>query len=211
MHVRVLLAPWHDVQTDSARLLAAVSLVQKHFGNVPWFIGGREAINTYMEEEPSLLMETPPTDIGLGILLSIPDPPNLNLHVSLDRRSTSPPWPGPPHDEAAAARLQIRACSTLKQTPPPEVVALVKAHDDAHLAWNAALREQEAQIPVVAAAIEEHIQEHVARALHPIRQQLAELLETRDVKAHIEDYHPEATRTLRALGWMPVPESNPKK
>lgn len=197
MRVRTLLAPWYDIQTNSDRLLEAVSLVRQHLGNAPWFIGGLEAINTYMEEEPSLLFETPPEDIGLGIVLTIPDPPNLAEHVTLSKH-ISPPWPGPPHDEAEAARLQIRACQILKQTPPPESVALVKA-------------------------VQEHIEEHVDKLLRPIRQQLTELLEARtregymlpevqSMAAHITDDTPGATYALRKLGWMPpVEDSTPKK
>lgn len=199
MRIRTVLTPWDDFRTDSSRLVEAVSLIHEHLGNVPWFIGGTEAIDVYMDEDPQY---DPPHDIGLGVVLTIPDPPQLREHLDLERRE-SPPWTGPSHDQACAARHVVQASKILKQKPPPEAATLLAAWEATHLSWNIARREQEERQAEVAREIEDYVSDQVDAAVHPLRRKLRELLEAQDVPAHIKEYAPQGTSTLRKLGWMP--------
>jgi hypothetical protein len=207
MRVRTVLVPWHQFRTDSRRLLEAVALVREHLGDVQWFVGGQEAVDLYMEEEPWLLLEHPPDDVGLGVVVTVPDPPLLARHRSLEDHDVRIPWTGPPHEEADAARMIVRACATLRQQPPPDVVALLAAWDAANRAWNDARRAREDERPVVAEDVADHVRERVEEVTRPLRRRLRDLLEAPDLEAHLVDHTPArgATRTLRELGWMPDP------
>lgn len=127
MRVRVVVEAWHEVLTDTARVIRAMQWLQQRFGTLPVFVGG---VDPGLEDdgghcgwEPG----APPEDTGLGVILTIPVWPEMAAYLALKRQDIEEPaeFASCTHKAVDTAQRRVAASKTLGLAADPADLALV--------------------------------------------------------------------------------------